>query len=114
MSDLMIEHPNEEALAEFALDRHDEAIAAHIAQCPDCARYIDELVCVKDTLSSIPAEDVPEKVRSAILRSMRTRPKRAGAELLLQSARLLRNPLIIGFGVIGASIFLYALFMYLT
>ena len=107
------EHLSEDALIEYALHGRDEVHTEHIESCPSCSRYVKEIRAIKRTLQSLPDEDIPEKIRKAILTSVKGKDLYLDEWSQFEVTTWYKNPLVVGLGIIGTVIFLYIFFVFI-
>ncbi len=109
---MLDEHPLEDVLIDYVLDVEDPEIKDHLGSCPSCSRYVKEIGTIKQTLQSLPDEDVPESLRNDILNTVKNKNILSGQWVTFDVATWYRNPLIMGMGIIGVVIFLYIFFVF--
>ena len=112
MNQLPDEHPSEDALITYALHGKGEVRNEHIESCPSCSRYVKEIRAIKKTIQSLPDEDVPEKIRKAILTSIKGKNLYLDEWSNFEVTTWYKNPLVVGLGTIGAIVFLYIFFVF--
>jgi anti-sigma factor RsiW len=76
------QHPSDEALAALALEGDHAEIAEHVRACPDCAKRLQHLTAVRDSVASLPEEEVPEGLREHLL-AAHSRERRASPGFML-------------------------------
>lgn len=102
-------HPNEEALVDYALNEADEKLPAHIEQCVQCSEYVEEIRMVSRDLAAIDDEPVPERINTKILAIARGRRPHNYVLTFLQT--WYKNPFLIGLMTIGLVMLLYLVYM---
>jgi len=112
MNQLPDTHPGEDELIAYAVNGEEGVHKEHIASCPSCARYVKEIRTIKTTIQSLPDEEVPEKIRKAILTAIKNRIPFVNQWFTFEVSTWYRNPLIVGLGIIGIVIFLYIFFIF--
>ena len=79
MSDFSREEPTCQELAEFVTDyiegvlppAHRANFDLHIADCPDCRNYVEQMRITIAVAGEIPAEEIPLEVRRELLAAFR-------------------------------------------
>jgi len=112
MNQLTDEHPREDELIAYAVNGVESVHKEHITSCPSCSRYVKEIRTIKTTLQSLPDKEIPEKIRKAILTSIKSKNLYANNWFHFDVTTWCKNPLIVGLGIIGAVIFLYIFFVF--
>lgn len=113
MNQLNDEHPDDKVLTAYALYSENMDIKEHIESCPSCSRHIKEVHILKTVLQSLPEEDVPEKLRGAIIKSVKNKNKPLTQLFEFNIATWYKNPLVIGIGIILAVLFFYIFFVFI-
>ena len=113
MNHMNDEHPVDTVLLEHALYNEHTDIKEHIESCPSCSRQVKEARILNQVLQSIPEEDVPEKLRGAIIKSIKNKHKPLTQSFEYNIETWYRNPLIIGIGIILAVLFFYIFFVFI-
>jgi hypothetical protein len=80
MSDFSVEEPTCQELAEFVTEYLENALPPshranfdlHIAACPDCTLYIEQMRTTIAVTGRIRAEDIPARARDELLAVFRT------------------------------------------
>lgn len=101
------QHPSEETLVECALHEADAALLAHIEQCTECSEFVDDIRTIRDGISSLDDEPVPERINAAILALARKKRPENFVVNFIQS--WYKNPFLIGIVTITVIMLLYAL-----
>jgi Predicted transmembrane transcriptional regulator (anti-sigma factor) len=52
------------------------AVEAHLADCPPCRRYLDQMRATIDALGSVPVETLSDEACETLLEAFRSRPAR--------------------------------------
>ena len=104
------EHPKEVQLTEYALFNKDKGIEAHILSCPSCSRHIKEIQSVKKIIQSLPDEEIPDKIKHNIIKSIKN-THNISSWFEFSIVRWYKNPFIIGLGI---TVFIVFLYIYLT
>lgn len=113
MNQLNNEHPHDDRLIAYAMNGDYGDIKNHVDSCPSCSRYVKELRTIKIALQSLPDEEVPEKLRKAILRTIKNKSHYLSQWFEFNCATWYKNPFILGIGIICVIIFLYIFFVFL-
>ena len=112
MNQLNDEHPNNEVLTAYALYSENTDIKEHVDSCPSCSRHIKEVLILKTVLQSLPEEDVPEKLRGAIIKAGKNKNRLLPQSFEFNIATWYKNPLVIGLGIILTVLFFYIFFTF--
>lgn len=112
MSQFNDEHPHDNLLTAYALNGGARNIEDHIKSCPSCSRYVKEMRTIKKVLQSLPDEDVPERLRGTILKSIKNKNRNLGPLFDFEWTNWYKNPFIVVIGLVCAVIFLYIFFVF--
>ncbi len=112
MNQLQDTHPGEDDLIAYAVNGEEGVHKEHIESCPACARYVKEIRTIKTTIQSLPDKEVPEKIRKAILSSIKHRSLFGNQWFHFEISTWYKNPIVVGLGVVGIVIFLYIFFVF--
>ena len=107
MSYLIDEHPTDDMLTTYAVEKTGDDIAIHIESCPSCSRYVKEMRLITESLETLPDEKVPDKMRGTILKTIKNNNNVSGSWLNFIWTNWFKNPFIIGIGIIWTIIFIY-------
>lgn len=113
MNQMNDDHPDGNVLTAYALYGENMEIKGHVESCPSCSRHIKEVRILKTVLQSLPEEDVPEKLRGAIIKSVKNKNKPLIQSFEFNIATWYKNPLIIGISIILAVLFFYIFFVFI-
>ncbi len=113
MNNLINEHPSEDTLVSYAVQDVDTGIEEHIAACSSCSEYIEDIRDIKRGIEGLPEVDVPEAVRKAILKNIRSRSFLPGTWFHFDILTWYKNPFLLGIGAVLFILFLYIFFVFL-
>ncbi|MBD3346767.1 MAG: hypothetical protein GF401_17055 [Chitinivibrionales bacterium] len=110
MNSASMQHPPDKVLTEYALGEKQETTRLHIQKCPSCARFVKEIVMVRERVATIEDEEIPPTVQHKILSIPKKKYFVSACWHSLSSHKSI--PFLIGIGVTLAVIFFYIFFVF--
>ena len=109
MTEKSIDHPTPEQLTAYVVDGPTEQVRSHLAECPECARQVEELVAVRRKIELLPEQDVPREVEQHVLSHGPAHGRLSARRHLLSSSPWYRHPLVTGLWVLAVLVLVYVL-----